>query len=160
MKNKLIILIFLFSFSLTLSAQQEEDKRREDFEKFKAQRTEYISKEMNLTPEQSKAFWPLCDELQQKKFQLNKELREQLRKIYQKGKTGTKATDDDYEKIVSLSADTKIKEAELDKEYIEKFKTVVSFEQILKYQRAEMHFARTFFDKKDKPQPKKGKDNK
>jgi Spy/CpxP family protein refolding chaperone len=159
MKNKLIILVFLFSFSLTLFAQREEDKRREDFEKFKAQRTEYISKEMGLTPEQANAFWPLCDGLQQKKFQLNKELRELLRKIHQRGKTGTKATDDDYERIVNLSADTKIKEAELDKEYIEKFKTVVSFEQILKYQRAEMHFARTFFDK-DKPQPKKGTDNK
>ncbi len=146
MKRNLIILAFLFSFSLTF-AQQNSEKRKEDFEKFQAKRTEYISKEMNLTPEQSKVFWPICNELQQKKFQLNKELRGEIRKVFQKEKEGNKPTDEDYERIIKLSSEAKIKEAELDKEYIEKFKSVVSAEQIFKYQRAELHFARTFFDK-------------
>ncbi len=150
MKRNLIVLVFLFSFSL-IFAQEDKEKRREDFEKFKAKRTEYISKEMNLTPEQSKAFWPICNELQQKKFQLNRELRAEMRKVFQKDKSGNKPTEDDYERLILLSADSKIKEAELDKEYMEKFKAVVSAEQIFKYQRAELHFARTFFDK-DKPQ--------
>jgi Spy/CpxP family protein refolding chaperone len=150
MKRNLIILVFLFSFSLTF-AQQNNEKRREDFEKFKAKRTEYISKEMNLTAEQSKSFWPVCDALQQKKFHLNRELREEMHRVFQKEKSGTKPTGEDYDKIIKLSAEVKVKEAELDVEYIEKFKAVISTEQIFKYQRAELHFARSFFDK-DKPQ--------
>ncbi len=159
MKRNLFLLIFLLSLSLTF-AQDNKDRRKEEFEKFKAKRIEYISKEMNLTPEQSKAFWPICNELQQKKFQLNRTVREEGRKIFQKEKAGTKPTLDDYERLIELSADAKIKEAELDKEYIEKFKAVVSAEQIFKYQRAELHFAREFFDK-DRPQaPTKSKDKK
>ena len=153
MKRSLIILVLLSSFSMMFAQQNNDrEKRKEEFEKFNAKRMEYISKEMNLTTEQSKVFWPICNELQQKKFQLNRELREEIRKVIQKEQSGSKPADDSYEKIVKLSADVKIKEAHLEKEYIEKFKAVVSAEQIFKYQHAELLFARTFFDQ-DKQQP-------
>jgi len=154
MKRHLIILLLLSSFSL-MFAQPDNDRRREDFEKFNAKRMEYISKEMNLTAEQSKAFWPICNELQQKKFQLNRELREEIRKVIQKEKSGNKPADENYDKIVKLGAEVKIKEAFLEKEYFEKFKAVVSAEQIFKYQHAELLFARTFFDQEKQQPPRK-----
>ena len=158
MKRNLIILVLLSSFSLMFAQQNNERNRKEEFEKFNAKRMEYISKEMNLTTEQAKVFWPICNELQQKKFQLNRELREEIRRVVQQEKSGSKPADGNYEKIINLSADVKIKEARLEKEYIEKFKAVVSAEQIFKYQHAELLFARTFFDQ-DKRQPeRKGND--
>ena len=159
MKRSLIILVLLSSFSMMFAQQNDErERRKEEFEKFNAKRMEYISKEMNLTAEQAKVFWPICNELQQKKFQLNRELREAIRKVIQQEQSGSKPADESYEKIINLSADVKIKEAKLDKEYTEKFKAVVSAEQIFKYQHAELLFARTFFDQGKQQPPRRMND--
>ncbi len=150
MRYKIFILAVFCSVSLGLFSQQNKsnsESRKAEFEKFKAKRVEYISSQMNLTEDESKAFWPLCDELQEKKFQLNKNLRQEIRTLNQKVKEGKKPTEAEYDEVVSLAADVRIKEAELDQEYIDKFKKVISSEKIFKYQRAEIHFARTMLDR-------------
>jgi hypothetical protein len=140
----LIISFICFAVSFNLSAQQRNngEKRKADFEKFKAYREDYISKEMKLTEDESKAFWPLCNELQEKKFQLNREIRKELRNIYKAIKEGKTVSEAEYDKIIKLNADAKIKEAELDKEYMNKFKKFLSAEKIFKYQQAEQHLAK------------------
>ncbi len=147
MRRKLFLIGLLSVFTLSIFAQERTgEKRKADFEKFKAKRTEYISNAVGLTPEESSAFWPLCDQLQEKKFQLNKELRKEMRALFQKEKSGQKPTQEEYARVVKMTVDVKAKEAELEKEYLEKFETVLTPEKIFKYQRAEMKFARTMFD--------------
>lgn len=53
-------------------------------------------------------------------------------------------TDADYAKAVNSNLDTKIQEAQLEKEYYEKFRKILSPEKLYKYQMAESQFARSF----------------
>ena len=49
-------------------------------------------------------------------------------------------TDADYQKVIDLGLEAKIKEAALQKEYYQKFGKVLSAEKVLKYHRAEKKF--------------------
>jgi len=151
MNRRLFFIILCFS-SLAISAQETKESKRESFEKFKQRRMEYISSEMNLSANESTAFWPVCDELQHKKFELNRSLRQEIRKLQEKEKQNLKPTQAEYDKLIMLNADVKIKETELDKEYLLKFKKIISPEQIHKYQQAEMRFARKMmYESRDEP---------
>lgn len=144
MSKKRISLLLLFCMALiapNLFAQNDA-ARKERFEKFKAEREAFITKEMDLTKEEAKAFWPLCDELQMKKFEAGKELREESRKMRQARKEGKTITEAEYKKLVQLSVEARLKEAQLDREYIEKFLQVISAEKVYRYQNAEQEFAR------------------
>jgi Spy/CpxP family protein refolding chaperone len=148
-KGLILAVLFCFtSVNFALFAQQNDEKRKENFEKFKVQRKEYISKAMKLTEDESKLFWPLCDELQVKKFELNKTLREEMHKVRQAKKEGKTTSEADYKKIVELSASVKVKDAQLEEEYVNKFLKILPAEKVLSYQRAEQQFAKEIFDKR------------
>lgn len=143
MGKKLVMFVCLAFLTMGAFAQQNNDeRRREGFERFKKEREAFIKEELKLSDVEAKAFLPLVDQLQMAKFQANEELRTELRKLWQARRDGKAVADADYKKIVELSAQVKIKEAELEAEYIEKFLKVVSAEKIYLYQRAEQEFAR------------------
>jgi hypothetical protein len=149
--NKQISLLVLFCLLFTANLFAQDDSRRQErFEKFKAEREAYITKELQLTEDEAKAFWPLCDELQMKKFEASKEVRELMRKERQARRDGKKLSEAEYKKIVQLNADTKLKEAQLDKEYMNKFLEVIPAEKAYRYQRAEQDFARKSSEKRNK----------
>jgi Spy/CpxP family protein refolding chaperone len=100
---------------------------------------------MGLTQTESQAFWPLCNELQEKKFELNRSMRGELRAIYKDLKAGKTVSEADYDKVINLNFETKIKEAELEKTYYEKFRKILPADKVFKYQRAEQKFARKMF---------------
>lgn len=151
MNHKIFLLIGLFLLSVAsgISAQEKggkvDSQKKADFEQFKAKRVEYISKEMDLTQAESQAFWPLCNELQEKKFELNRSMRSELRTIYKDLKEGKTVSEDDYDKVINLNIETKIKEAELEKTYYEKFRKILPVDKVFRYQRAEQKFARKMF---------------
>lgn len=160
--NKRIISCLLFIWVITgittaqskESTKEERDKRRkENFEQFRAKRVAFITEKVKLTTEEAEIFWPICNELQEKKFELNKPLREERREIFRSKKALTEA---DYQKMIDTNADIKVKEAQLEKEYLAKFKKVLSAEKIFKYQRAEEEFMKQIFShrgsKGDRPQ--------
>ncbi|MDR0508100.1 MAG: hypothetical protein LBH32_14990 [Dysgonamonadaceae bacterium] len=148
-----IILLCFSGMNVALFAQdnQSNDKKwKENFEQFKAEREEFISKAMNLTEDESKNFWTLCNELQMKKFELNKALHAELRKVRQAKRDNKTVSDADYKKIVELNASVKVKEAQLDEEYVAKFLKVVSAEKVYLYQHAERQFANKMFGQREK----------
>ncbi len=142
-----MLLCFMLAGVSAQTVQNKEEKKKENMETFKAKRVAYITEKMKLTPDEAQAFWPICNELQEKKFEINKTLREN-RKIFRDPEK--KPTDADYLKIIDANADAKIKEAELDKEYLEKFKKILSPEKIYKYIRAEEDFMKQMFSQRHK----------
>jgi len=149
MKKKWIILflIGLTNSNLLLFAQRS-DRRRAEFEEFKEKRVAFISKAMDLNAEQTKAFWPLYNELQEKKFQLNQELRRAIFRFTGNERDRNKHTENEYKEIVNLYTQIKVKETKLDEEYVLKFTKVISYEKIFRYQQAEQQFARQMLDQR------------
>jgi len=149
MRNKIVLLLFLLcSFTVAVNGQGRNEENRQhnhkfNYEQFKQKKAKYIKKEVGLTEDEAKAFLPLTDELMAKKFTLNKELRKAARALREK----KDRTDDDFDSLVKQTLDVRIKEAQLEKEYYQKFKKVLSAEKIYKYQNAERKFVKEVVDK-------------
>lgn len=131
-----IILLLLLSVSFLFAHAQGKGSGNFDLEKFKKNRAEFFIKELDLTPAQAKAFIPLLDELMEKKYLLSREIRQNHRELGQR----TSKSDADYYKSLDLALDNRIKEAQLQKEYMQKMKAVLSAEKLYKYHHVEMKF--------------------
>ncbi len=99
------------------------------------QQREFITRNAELTSDEADAFFPIFNELQQKKRELNRETRRFMREA-----AGPGATDEQSLKAIDAQAETNIKIAELEKEYLQKFKEVLPATKILKVQNAEEQF--------------------
>ncbi|MDR2085591.1 MAG: hypothetical protein LBP72_00270 [Dysgonamonadaceae bacterium] len=151
MKKKFVsILLGLISVHFLLFSQPNDEKRKAGFEKFKAQREAFITKAMDLTDDEANLFWPLCNELQAKKFNLNKALRAEIRKLHQAKKEGKNPDESDYRKIIELRTSIKVKEAQLEEEYAAKFLKIIPAEKVFLYQDAEWRFANEMFGNRDR----------
>jgi Spy/CpxP family protein refolding chaperone len=142
-KNVLIVLTICLMGSVSgVFAQRgpSDEGRKSQFEKFKTEREAFISKAMNLTDDEKKAFWPLCNELQIKKFELNKTLRDEMRQINQARRAQQAVPDANYRKVVELSAHIRVQEAELEQEYLVKFLQVIPAEKVFLYRQSEQNF--------------------
>lgn len=146
MKKILLFICIICMTSFTIHAQRSDNDRKERFEKFQKERTEFISKEMKLTDEESDKFWPVCNELQLKKFEVNKPLREEMGKIRRAERENKKISDADYKKLIELGAEIKVKEVLLEKEYFSKFMEIIPAEKVFLYQKAEQEFGRKMMD--------------
>ena len=146
--EKKLILILLFglaNMNLFLFAQRDE-RRRAEFEELKEKRVVFITKAMKLSSEEAKAFWPLYNELQEKKIELSRKLRRAIFEFIGNEREKKTHTENEYKEIVNLYAQAKIKEFKLEEEYITKFAKVISYEKIFSYQQAEQQFARQILD--------------
>lgn len=95
----------------------------------------FFTQKAGLTQDEADAFFPLYNELQQKKRELNREMRHIMRQV-----GGPDGTEEQSLKAIDAKANTAIKIAELEKEYLQKFKTVLPASKILKIQNAEEQF--------------------
>ncbi len=127
------VFIFFSMFSNSIYAQS----KKMDIAEYEKRKIEYITKEAGLTEEEAAKFFPVFNELNQKKFALHRGHREIVEKI-KSGKDSI--SDEEYRKMLEKDADVKLKEAELDKEYSEKLEKVLSAAKIYKAQQAERKF--------------------
>ncbi|MEN8119975.1 MAG: hypothetical protein ABFS35_06500 [Bacteroidota bacterium] len=141
MKNIFIITLSMFVFltsSYVWGQNPNPEKRREQYE---TQKVAFISKNVNFTIKEAQLFWPYYNELQEKKAEIQKNLRQIIKKIELKnGEIQNK----ELEKLSDELIDQRVKEVQLEKIYHVKFKSVLPIKKVLKFYRAEVQF-KTFF---------------
>ncbi|MCL2650393.1 MAG: hypothetical protein FWD60_05105 [Candidatus Azobacteroides sp.] len=149
MKYKLLFILNIFFLipTITLFAQDKRTdiQKRQDLENLKAQRIAYLTKEIGLTEEEAKEFWPLSNELDDKKFEVNRNMRQEVKKIRDAEKAGKKVSDAEYDQVINVILDSKEKEVALEREYIKKIQKILPLEKVLRFQRADYKFAREAF---------------
>lgn len=124
-------MICLFAFS---AIAQDRKMNMVEFEKRK---TAYIQKEAGLSQEEADRYFPINNELAKKKFELHRQHRQKIQKMKEDNKN---MNDDEYRKLLDNDVDVKVKEAELDKQYSDKFEKALSPEKLYKAQQAEKKF--------------------
>lgn len=73
--KKLLLLIPLAIFSLTTAIAQE--KNRDDmFAKIKAEKISFFTSNLDLTPSEAQAFWPVYNEYEKKRFDIQRQIHE------------------------------------------------------------------------------------
>lgn len=129
----LCIAFFLHIFAYSVFSQN----KKMDMVDFEKRKTEYIKKEAGLSDEEVGKYFPLNNELSKKKFELHRVHREKIRKMKQGNQ---EISEEEYKKLLENDVELKLKEAELDKEYADKFEKVLSSEKLYRAQQAERTF--------------------
>jgi hypothetical protein len=147
MKIKFIVcLLALLIISLQSTAQNNDRNNsrngRGSFnrEEFISKRNAYLVEKISLTPDEIAIFIPLDNELLRKKFDVGRECHQYERELRDKNDKSA----EDYNKLLKCREEVKQKREQLDREYLDKFKQVLSAEKILNYQNADKAFMDEF----------------
>ncbi|MDR0230743.1 MAG: hypothetical protein LBI82_01305 [Dysgonamonadaceae bacterium] len=153
------VLLIVFSlctvFSLSAQNRRTEGQVRQDFENLRVKRIAFFSKEIGLTAEEAKEFWPIYNELEEKKFEVNRNMRQEVRKIRDLERDGKNVSAAEYDRITNIIIDAREKELELEREALKKIRKILSPEKVFKYLRAEHLFAREALSPAPSPSPGK-----
>lgn len=98
---------------------------------------EFISRELDLTKDQERRFFPIYEEMNDRIDSLNEETRELERRTIDT----PDASDTELEAAAQAVFDLKQKEGRIEAEYFEKFKEILTPRQLLKLKSAERKFA-------------------
>ena len=131
-----LTLIMLYS-SLVFSQGYRGGKAPEMRVKIEAQKISFITQQLELSPDEAQQFWPLYNEMKNKKEAFHKEFRQLLENL----KSGSEnLSEDELIKISDRMADLKVEKAKMERAYHYKYKKVLSTKQILDLHLAEKQF--------------------
>lgn len=108
--------------------------QRFSIDEYRKRQKEFFTKRANLTEQEAEKFFPVYNELQQKKMQINHQSRQEAVRQQQP------LNEEECLKAIDALADAQIRIAQLEKEYLEKFKKILPASKILKIQQAEDQF--------------------
>jgi chorismate mutase len=136
------ITLFAFATLLSISAFAQPDDLRGKKEKMDAMKAGFITRELDLSPQEAQQFWPVYNELDKKIEDLRIGLAEKFIALKKEGKTLDDLADAELIALMNerLSNDEKI--AKLKREYHDKFLKVLGIKKTAKLYVAEMEFAR------------------
>ena len=134
---KQLITIVCILLTLSVSAQDRRPNPSGQFSpaEYAKQQREFFTRNAELTQEEADAFFPIYNELQQKKREINRQIR-----MIMRHEGDTLISEEQSLKAIEAKADANIRIAELEKEYLKKFKEVLPASKILKVQNAEEQF--------------------
>ena len=129
MKNFLSLLFLIFFFAVTINAQGDRQERNA---KIEAMRAAYITEKLALTVEESQMFWPIFNEYEAS--------RKEIQKSYDRRKDIESMTDAEAEVFLTQSFVKDQEMLDLKRVYFEKFKTAISVKKIAQLPRIEKRF--------------------
>lgn len=135
MKRIYLILFLLLAIALPGMAQKREKNRDEMRKEILDFKLKFLAQEMELTPEQQQKFFPLYTQMENERFELYREASRAEKKVKE-----ASATEEDYAAAAEMSSSAKLKEAQIEEKYNEKFKAFLSPKQMYKMKEAEEKF--------------------
>lgn len=117
-----------------LIAQDFNDYLEVSREVLKAEKKELIMDVMQFTSEESQAFWPLYNEYEQKKYQVDTKRFNMIQKFAENYET---MSDQAASEIISEALAIDMERAKLDKAYAKKFLKILSPQRTVRYLQAE-----------------------
>ncbi len=137
-KNLLFILVLFCGIFMQVNAQAQ-GKRGE---KIKKARQEYLKKRLNLTPDQDKKFWVVYEAYVEEHQQINKAKKQMRLEM-----PSLTATDEQLNASIQEMLTLKQKEVDIEKNYIPKFKAIISVRQLVEMYSASKDFNKLLLDK-------------
>lgn len=131
-------------FMLNLSAQNP--SRKFDREQIKAARIAFLTNRLDLDSKQAQSFWPIFNEYEKKKAELGKKYGEQKRALVV-DRNYENMTDEAATKMLDIYIEQKEAEAAIEKEYLVKFKEVLTPQQTWKLVRFDSEFRRSLMQR-------------
>ena len=146
--KSIIIIAMVFLFSGIMNAQRPDDKDTDKelmesrMEQLKSDKVAFFTDKMNLDAKTAQKFWPLYNECEAKKMEFHGQFRELMKGMHKDDAGNLNMTDTDYLKLADGMVNIKLRLAQLQSDYHEKYKLVLSPEQLVKFYRADEQFGR------------------
>lgn len=135
------IYILAFVFLALLKNTQAQENRREEIESF---RIAFFTRQLNLTSEEAKKFWPVYNEMQAEMQKLQKERKMRHRDARD---NMDNLSDAELEKVINDEMASRQKELDIEKKYHDRFKAILSMKKLAQYYRAQEGFKRELIRK-------------
>ncbi len=119
-------------------AGQEKGEREQWMNELWQYKRTYFTKELDLTREQQNKFFPLYEEMEAQTRQVNEDARLMERRVAE----APDASGVECEKAAEAMYEAKVKEAVIEKDYMEKFKEILSPRQLFRLKAVERQFSR------------------
>ena len=140
MKKLLLIPIAILASALAAAQPPQPDIPDETREKFiteiRQYKHSYLAKELDLSREQQREFFPVYDEMEDRLMALNGETRELERKTLE----NENASDTELEAAAQAVFGQRLKEGQIEMSYYEKFSKFLNNRQILRLKNTERKF--------------------
>lgn len=132
----LISMLSIFTVSV-LVAQERRGPSPEMLEKIKTEKISFFTSKLDLTPVEAQAFWPVYNEFEKKRFELQRQIHQFER---MPDETITNLSETEIEKMTNNYIDSFEKEALLLKEYNKQFQKILPKKKVLMLYRTENEF--------------------
>lgn len=139
MKKIKIFIVALTAIIMSAQAQGPSNKERwmQEYHQYKH---DFLIKEIGLSEEQQKEFFPLYDEMQMAIMGINREAKEAEEALSSRTDT---PTDEEYTAVAKQLSEAKGKEAIMEIDFFEKFSKILTPKQLFELKRAEDRFSRS-----------------
>lgn len=148
--KRLIFTLFIVTCISAFNVINAQEERSGDdrWERFRAEKVSYFTDKLEITPTEAQKFWPIYNELEKKRGEIQGLRRELEMKIYNSEKSLSEKEATQLTKDYTKSFE---KEAELNIKYNENLLEILSPKKVLKLYRVEnefrMHLIRKFRDR-------------
>lgn len=135
-KLLLISILSICAFTIAI-AQEKHNSTNEMFEKIKAEKISFFTEKLSLTSAEAQAFWPVYNEFEKKRFDIQRQIHEFEHMPDEKFAS---LSDSEIEKMTNNYIGSFEKEALLLKEYNKQFLKVLPKKKVLMMYRTENQF--------------------
>lgn len=129
------VMAVAFIVAPVLSAQGNREQWMNEIQQYKRN---YFAKELGLTKEQQAKFFPLYEDMEEAVRHVDDESRLMEKRVAE----APDVTDLEYEKATEAMFDAKVKQASLEREYMDKFKQILDRKQLFELKGVERKFSR------------------
>lgn len=140
--KRYLVYLFLFGALLTKVQAQDPQKVQSINEKIEARKIALITQRLELSPEQAAKFWPIYRELSQKQRDIKSDFQQQRRSF-----NPNTASDEEMKKMIDLGLKVKERQLNLEREYSERMRQVITNRQIVNLRRAEEEFRQRLLER-------------
>lgn len=133
-----IILSAIAAFCVPSLCAQGKPDREQWMTEIQQYKRNYFAKELGLSKEQQARFFPLYEEMETETHRIDEESRVMEKRVSE----ASDATDLEYEKAAEAMFDAKVKEAAVERDYMDKFKEILNRKQLFELKGVERKFSR------------------
>ncbi|MFN8295490.1 MAG: hypothetical protein U0T69_04805 [Chitinophagales bacterium] len=148
MKKIFLLLSIALSGFLQVNAQ-------EGNEKIEAMKIAFITKRLQLTPEESQKFWPVYNQYEAEKKQIRQSTIGTVKDLKEDGDF----TNAEAEQAITKYVEFKAKDLDLIKKYVAEFRKILPATKVAKLVTAEEHFKKMLTKQAQQGGPKPGQGN-
>lgn len=150
-----ILLLVISAFSFAQDGGGNRRGPQMDREKLQAARIAFLTNRLDLSTETAKVFWPIFNEYDNKKSALSKKYGAQKRLLFEEGTRNI--SDENADKMLDIYLDQKQAELDLEKEYLGRFKEVLTLRQVWRVIRFDSDFRRSLMERVSRGNRAEGK---